>query len=219
MSVSPPGHPAEGEGVEPAFPARGNRVSTAARPPVSGYLPFPAVETVGIEPTPVCLQDRLATLGTCAPDRSSCGGGIRTHVVRLMRPSWNRFSSPLRSDQGGSRTHKHQALDLTAMPVRAPGQSTISGDGGSRTHTGRLLRPLPLPVGLHHHVNRAVGAARWAVHALVVSRSNRRWARSRAASWSSVSDPPTTRITHPSSHPPSSSRSLTMRPCASCRPP
>jgi hypothetical protein len=40
MSVSPPGHPAEGEGVEPAFPARGNRVSTAARPPVSGYLPF-----------------------------------------------------------------------------------------------------------------------------------------------------------------------------------
>jgi hypothetical protein len=37
---------------------QGNRVSTAARPTVSGYLP--KVETVGIEPTSVCLQDRLA---------------------------------------------------------------------------------------------------------------------------------------------------------------
>ena len=122
----------------------GNRVSTAARPTVSGYLP--SVETVGIEPTAVCLQDRLATLGTCAPNNSpgwdrttalprirgapfrsttglsSCGGRIRTGVGRLMRPRWNLFSSPLRSDQGGSRTHKHQALDLTAMPVRVPGQ-------------------------------------------------------------------------------------------------
>ena len=67
MSVSPPGHSAEGEGVEPAFPVKGNHVSTVARPAVSGYLPYPSVETVGIEPTAVCLQDRLATLGTCVP--------------------------------------------------------------------------------------------------------------------------------------------------------
>jgi hypothetical protein len=81
-------------------------------------------------------------------------------TVQLRRPDSNRRraayetalgtnSSPLRSDQGGSRTHKHQALDLTAIPVRVPGRPT-SGDGGSRTHTLRLLRPLPLPVGLHH---------------------------------------------------------------------
>lgn len=85
--------------------------------------PYPAtfrsMETVGIEPTAVCLQDRLATLGTFVPN--SCGGRIRTGVKRLMRPCWDLFSSPLRSDQGGSRTHKHQALDLTAMPVRVPG--------------------------------------------------------------------------------------------------
>src|SRR5438874_12633559 len=87
-----------------------------------------------------------------------------------MRPSWNLFSSPLRSDQGGSRTHKHQALDLTAMPVRAPGQTSNSGDGGSRTHTGRLLRPLPLATGLHHQSSRAVGAALRAVSELRLRR-------------------------------------------------
>ena len=27
------------------------------------------------------------------------------------------------------------------------------GDGGSRTHTVRLLRPQPLPIGLHHRVS------------------------------------------------------------------
>jgi hypothetical protein len=35
---------------------------------------------------------------------SSCGGRIRTGVERLMRPCWKPDSSPLRSDQGESRT-------------------------------------------------------------------------------------------------------------------
>ena len=39
-----------------------------------------------------------------------CGGRIRTGVVRLMRPCWKPDSSPLRSDQGESRT---------PMPVKA----------------------------------------------------------------------------------------------------
>jgi hypothetical protein len=79
------------------------------------------------------------------------------------------------SDRGGDRTHTHQALNLTPLPVGVPGQCAPrvehiqlqtresnpasrlmrperaparlqgSSDGGSRTHTTRLLRPRPLP--------------------------------------------------------------------------
>ena len=115
MSVSPPGHPAEGEGVEPAFPARGNRVSTAARPPVSGYLPFvsgdggnrthPSLFARQTRP-PLAHASPSSTLSrpgwvrtTALPrirgassrsttGRTSCGGRIRTGVGRLMRPCW-----------------------------------------------------------------------------------------------------------------------------------
>lgn len=44
------------------------------------------------------------------------------------------------SDQGGTRTHTLQALDLTALPVCLPGPMDSRGSG-SRTHVERLMRP------------------------------------------------------------------------------
>ena len=41
------------------------------------------------------------------------------------------------SDQGGSRTHKHEALDLAALPVCVPSH----GGFGGRTRQARLMRP------------------------------------------------------------------------------
>jgi hypothetical protein len=41
------------------------------------------------------------------------------------------------SDQGGSRTHKHEALDLAAFPVCVPSH----GGFGGRTRQARLMRP------------------------------------------------------------------------------
>jgi hypothetical protein len=78
---------AEGEGVEPAFPARGNRVSTAARPPVSGYLPYQWRRWESNPPQSVCKTDS-PTLGTCAPNSLTTRGrnrvrvGVRTGVGR-----------------------------------------------------------------------------------------------------------------------------------------
>ena len=36
---------------------------------------------------------------------------------------------PLLSDQGGSRTHKHEALDLVALPVCVPSHDEMAGSG------------------------------------------------------------------------------------------
>ena len=93
------------------------------------------------------------TAGTCTPiSRLQVGRrpvGPRTQI-----------------DRSGSRTHTSQALNLRALPVGLPGlwtvadlgvepshqayetrssagPSAISGDGGIRTHTQRLLRPPP----------------------------------------------------------------------------
>ena len=140
---------AEGEGVEPAFPLGETTLAPWPGHPYPATFRYP-VETVGIEPTTVCLQDRLADPWYIRPrphrQSSRVGSNHRSppyqrgvfpldhRTIQLRRSDSNRRrtayetvlesnSSPLRSDQGGSRTHKHQALDLTAMPVRAPGQS------------------------------------------------------------------------------------------------
>ena len=42
------------------------------------------------------------------------------------------------SGQGGSRTHIHQALDLTAFPIL---RTWPSSGSGSRTRPPRLMRP------------------------------------------------------------------------------
>ena len=70
---------------------------------------------------------------------ASCGGRIRTGALRLMRPCWKPDSSPLRSDQGESRT----PTPVTARgsePRVSPGSTTwpISSPYGNRTHPSSL---------------------------------------------------------------------------------
>ncbi len=125
-----------------------------------------AVAEVGVEPTnihqvldlaalPVCVLGRLGKKGSgtiCAkhpagrsgkwcltPFARSCGGRIRTGVERLMRPCWKPDSSPLRSDQGESRTptpvtarrsERRVSSCSTTWPINSP--------YGNRTHPSGL---------------------------------------------------------------------------------
>src|SRR5450432_2754268 len=84
-----------------------------------------AVAEVGIEPTIDHQALDLAALPVCVLGQSSCGGRIRTGVERLMRPCWKPDSSPLRSDQGESRTPtplRHDVLSVACLPVPPLGQ-------------------------------------------------------------------------------------------------
>ena len=51
----------------------------------------------------------------------------------------------LSSDQGGSRTHNHQALDLTAIPVRVPGHQSQTWESNP---AAGLMRPSRAPARL-----------------------------------------------------------------------
>ena len=50
---------------------------------------------------------------------------------------WTTGSSLLSSDRGGSRTHRHEALELAAMPICVPGR----GGSGSCTQRSGLMKP------------------------------------------------------------------------------
>ena len=68
----------------------------------------------------------FAQMGSVPFFPTSCGGRIRTGVERLMRPCWDPGSSPLRSDQGESRTPTpkgHDVLSVACLPVAPLGQS------------------------------------------------------------------------------------------------
>ena len=116
--------------------------------PLSGYLPF--LQWTAGESNPDCLGANQAssrwTSGPCIqevrsgiePDLPPYRGGVLPeHLPAVLRndPGWTRTigllavdqaSSPLdhgiASDRGGSRTHRHEALDLAAMPVCVPGR-------------------------------------------------------------------------------------------------
>ena len=91
---------------------------------------------------------RLSTWSLCRFAYSavvSCGGRIRTGVERLMRPCWKPDSSPLRSDQGESRTptpvrarrsDRRVSTCSTTWPVSSP--------YGNRTHLSALKGQCPL---------------------------------------------------------------------------
>ncbi len=100
-------------GVEPGLPPYRGGV-----PPEHRQTVFPAVIPDGVEPSLSWLSPR-----------------------RLRR--WTTGSSLVSSDRGGSRTHRHEALDLAAMPICVPGR----GGSGSRTRRSRLtnLRSVPGP--------------------------------------------------------------------------
>ena len=67
---------------------------------------------------------------------------LSTYRPKVSDPGWNRTiafldvdqaSSPLDhgigSDRSGSRTHRHEALDLIALPICVPGHFSVAGSG------------------------------------------------------------------------------------------
>src|SRR5712692_7131809 len=79
------------------------------------------VAEVGIEPQSFTRLSTWPLYQVCVLGRPSCGGRIRTGVERLMRPCWKPDSSPLRSDQGESRTPMpltgRDVLSVVCLPV------------------------------------------------------------------------------------------------------
>ena len=117
-----------------------------------------SVAEVGIEPTNSHQALDLAALPICVLGHTlehspltsyhspSCGGRIRTGVERLMRPCWEPDSSPLRSDQGESRTPTPEGTDvLSAVCLPVPPLGQIS-PYGNRTHLSSVRGWCPLPI-------------------------------------------------------------------------
>ena len=69
---------------------------------------------------------------------SSCGGRIRTGVERLMRPCWKPDSSPLRSDQGESRTPTPVTARRSERRVSSSSTTWPGSPYGNRTHPSGL---------------------------------------------------------------------------------
>jgi hypothetical protein len=69
---------------------------------------------------------------------SSCGGRIRTGVERLMRPCWKPDSSPLRSDQGESRTPTPVTARRSERRVSSSSTTWPCSPYGNRTHPSGL---------------------------------------------------------------------------------
>ena len=69
---------------------------------------------------------------------SSCGGRIRTGVVRLMRPCWKPDSSPLRSDQGESRTPTPVTARRSERRVSSSSTTWPCSPYGNRIHPSGL---------------------------------------------------------------------------------
>lgn len=127
----------------------GNRTRTASTP--SRRHPFrpqaQSVESRGFEPRSPAREAGIFPFDDNPEDqcrnqnaeRRMQSSECRTQNVSGFRKSRHRCPAFLRpfcilrsefclpkSDQGGSRTHKHQALDLTAIPVRVPSRQLRS---------------------------------------------------------------------------------------------
>ncbi len=166
----------------------GNRVSSAARPTVSGYLPsepilhewtagesnpdllvasqasFRWTSSPSVDREPRSAREsnsvRLLTREACRQRtrRPSCSihrcqvvpEGVeppfplcKRGVVAIGPRDGDRSFWP--SSTGGSRTHRHQALSLTAMPVRVPCRVSLQFSSqrcgsGSRTTASELMK-------------------------------------------------------------------------------
>ena len=152
--------PVDPPGIEPGSPAcRAGVVPLDHRPAV-------AVDRMGVEPITPTLQESVAPsvhASPCLPEvRPGIEPGPRPYHGRVLpehlqtvasvipagiEPAlsctsrrrlrrWTTGSS-CHSDRGGTRTHRHEALDLAAMPICVPGR----GGSGSRTRQSRLMRP------------------------------------------------------------------------------
>ena len=117
---------------------------------------------------------------------SSCGGRIRTGVERLMRPCWKPDSSPLRSDQGESRTPTPVTARRSERRVSSSSTTWPGSPYGNRTHPSGLRGRRPIAdrrtgrqcvgqeLNLHSSEAAALQAARLAnaqpAHVLSVAR-------------------------------------------------
>ena len=120
-----------------------------------------AVAEVGVEPTighqaldlaalPLCVLGHPCLRFALAPyqrarnaSKESCGGRIRTGVERLMRPCWKPDSSPLRNDQGESRTPMPLQARRSERRVSAGSTTWPCSSYGNRTHLeAGILRPI-----------------------------------------------------------------------------
>lgn len=90
----------------------------------------------GLEPSlPGC---RPGVVAAGPRDHRSCGGRIRTGVERLMRPCWKPSSSPLRSDQGESRTPTPVTARRSERRVSSRSTTWPISPYGNRTHPSGL---------------------------------------------------------------------------------
>ena len=114
------------DGLEPSLPGCGPGVFAAGpRDLREGRVSGARNEKI----RPCSLVPRLS------PSPLNCGGRIRTGVERLMRPCWQPSSSPLRSDQGESRTPTPVTARRSERRVSTCSTTwPISSTGGNRTH-------------------------------------------------------------------------------------
>ena len=150
--------------VDPPGMKRGS-VAAATVVPLD-HEPIDSVDRMGIEPNAPTLQGSVAPLEHASPfvERSvrelnpafvlttdACNrntyrpiafqviaDGVEPSLSWMSTRRLSRWTTRS-SDQGGSRTHKHEALDLAAFPVCVPSHS--SGGFGGRTRQSRLMRP------------------------------------------------------------------------------
>ena len=102
----------------------GARVSTAARPDISGSRPF---EWNRGELNPVAVLARHSSRPRAIPSSEVSeqkseirNGESGNHSSDLISDLW--------SDRGGNRTHTAQALDLLALPIGLPGHNRKAGE-------------------------------------------------------------------------------------------
>lgn len=103
---------AEGKGVEPSSQLSENRVSTAARPTISGYLPVLSVTSDGIEPSFPGREPSVVAVGPRGRFSSRDGG--RTHKITSLSNSplcrWFGYSAD--DCRFGSRTRRAELMKL-----------------------------------------------------------------------------------------------------------
>ena len=158
---------AEGMGFEPTSCVRGHglanrlgqpypttfRNASHSSGPPGTRTPITWVQTKRLPVGPAARRHSEVRPGIEPGPRPYHGRVLPEHLQTILHrsdPGWGRTStllhvtqasSPLdhaiSSDQGGSRTHRHEALDLAALPICVPGR----GGSGGRTRRSRLMRP------------------------------------------------------------------------------
>lgn len=137
MSVSPPGQlaprehtggNAEGVGFEPTFPLRGARISNAARPTVSGYLPILSVVLGHLS-----VVDRRGN----GPRTISDPGWSRTIVTSMS--GWCLAVGRRDRISGRSRSRTDKITSLSSWPLFLFAYSAVNGRSRSRTWPAKVM--------------------------------------------------------------------------------